>query len=212
MNQVKEEDVPASSASLIKIPRYRRLKRIFILLASIVSLTPLLIMTVFYYHLDQTALQAEINYNVSQILSSTKRTLEFIIEERLSALTLVINQESYESLSSDEGLAFVFSNLKSSFGGFVDLGLIDSKGQQDYYTGPYNLRGQNYSDQSWFHEVSLRNIYISDVFMGHRNFPHFILAVKKEKPNGEYYVLRASIDLVMLGRQFQSSEYNRCLH
>ncbi len=203
-----EEDV-ISVAPMARIPRYRRFRRIFVLLSLFVSLTPLLIMTTFYYHLDQTALQAEINYNVSQILSNTKRTLEFIIEERLSALTLMVNQESFEQLSGEEGLLKAFQNLKNSFGGFVDLGLIDSDGAQHHYIGPYKLLNQNYNDQSWFHEVSLRNIYISDVFMGHRNFPHFIIAVKKEKRSGDFYVLRASIDLAMLDRQFHTVDYNR---
>ncbi len=208
MNQNKEEEAVDITKPAMKIPRYRRLRRFFIALATFVSLMPLLIMTVFYYHLDQTALQAETHYNVSQILSNTKRTLEFIIKERLSALTLLVNQEKYATLDSDEGIVNVFGNLKSSFGGFVDIGLIDSDGVQRHYTGPYNLKGQSYSDQSWFHEVSLRNIHISDVYMGHRNFPHFIIAVKKELPNGDWYVLRASIDLDMLDRQLRESDYN----
>ncbi len=191
------------------LTRYQWLKRFFILLGSFVSLAPLFVMTAFYYHLDQTALKAEIGYSVTQILSNAKRTLEFSIEERLAAMNLVINQESFASINNDEGLAFVLSNLKSSFGGFLDLGLIDSKGNQNHYIGPYALKGQNYSDQSWFHEVSLRGIFISEVFMGHRNFPHFIIAVKKEQKSGDYYVLRASIDLVMLDRHLRPSEYTK---
>jgi len=191
----------------ISIPRYRRLQRFFVLLASFVSLTPLLVLTAFYYHLDQNAIRSEVHHYVSQILSNTKRTLDFIIEERLAALSLIIDQESFERLSSSEELAFALTNLRESFGGFVDIGLINSDGNQSVYVGPYNLQGQNYSDQPWFHEVCLRGIYISEVFTGFRNFPHFIIAVKKEKKNGDLYVLRATIDLVMLDKQIHSSEY-----
>ena len=204
---LRVDHAPPSEMFGVRIPRYRRLQRFFILLASFVSLTPLLVLTAFYYHLDQDALKSEVRHYVSQILSNTKRTLDFIIEERLAALSLIINQESFERLSSNEELAFALTNLRESFGGFVDIGLIDSKGTQTVYVGPYNLQGQNYSDQAWFQEVCLRGIYISEVFTGYRNFPHFIIAVKKEKKNGDLYVLRASIDLVMLDKQIHSSEY-----
>ena len=42
--------------------------------------------------------------------------------------------------------------------------------------------------------MNLRGIYISDVFLGHRNFPHFVIAVRHESESGKPYVLRATID------------------
>ena len=42
--------------------------------------------------------------------------------------------------------------------------------------------------------MQIRGIYISDVFLGHRNFPHFVIAVRHESEDEEPYVLRATID------------------
>ena len=60
--------------------------------------------------------------------------------------------------------------------------------------GPYNLEGRDYSDQAWFKEVLDRGVYISDVFLGYRQVPHIVIALKHEMPDGSFYVLRAALD------------------
>lgn len=200
---------PQRSSSIARPVRYRRLKRFFIILASLVSLTPLIIMTVVSYNQDRKALNAEIKFTVAQMLSNTKRTLEFVIEERRSSMSLILRERSYDELGSRTGLASAFHNLKKSFGGFIDLGLIDVDGTQKTYTGPYDLKGKNYRNQEWFHAVNLRGVYVSDVFMGHRNFPHFIIAVKNESEKGDFFILRATIDMANLDRQIHSVDYSR---
>jgi signal transduction histidine kinase len=109
-----------------------------------------------------------------------------------------VRDESFKQLSDPRVLSRVFINLKASFGGFVDLGLIDSNGVQKTYVGPYILQGKNYRDQEWFKEVLLRGYHVSDVFLGHRNFPHFVIAVKHELQDGSFYILRATIDTARL--------------
>jgi two-component system NtrC family sensor kinase len=84
--------------------------------------------------------------------------------------------------------------MKQEFGGFVDLGLIDPSGVQVSYVGPYELKGKNYKDHDWFHEAVVRGEHVSDVFMGYRKFPHFVIAVQAESDVGERWILRATID------------------
>ena len=164
-----------------KLPRYRRLRRNVFIATAVVSLLPLLIFTAINFFQDQRAYQAENSFAVSQILSNTKRTLEFVIRERRAALALLIQEQSYQALANNESLARSLQNLNNSFGGFVDLGLIDPGGLQAFYTGPYDLQNRSYEDQAWFHEVMLRGTHVSDVFMGHRHFPHFVIAIKHER-------------------------------
>jgi len=211
MNTNITEDEAQRQLANIGSTRYERLWRSVILITAMISLVPLIIMTVVNFHQDKKAFQSEINYNISQILSTTKRALQFALEEHQSALSLIINEHSFEELSSDKGLAFTFRNLKDAFSGFIDLGLIDSKGNQSFYNGPYNLKGENYKDQSWFYEVSMRGVYISDIFLGHRKFPHFIIAYKRYKEDGDYYVLRATIDMEMLNRQIFTTDFSRTI-
>jgi two-component system NtrC family sensor kinase len=192
-----------------RLPRYRRLKRNVVIASCIVALLPLVILTIINYLQDKDAYSAENNFAVAQILSNTKRTLEFVIEERRSALALIIREQSYRELANDSALANTLQNLKNSFGGFVDLGLIGSDGRQAYYAGPYDLKDRDYKDQTWFHEVVLRGYHVSDVFMGHRNFPHFVIAFKHERGRGDFYIIRATIDMDLITQQVYSLNLDR---
>jgi two-component system NtrC family sensor kinase len=107
---------------------------------------------------------------------------------------LLIRERSLEELSSQARLSSIFQSLRAEFPEFVDLGLIDASGLQRSYSGPYELKGKIYKDQDWFHEVQLRGVYVSDVFLGYRKFPHFVIAIKRDTLEGDFYVLRATID------------------
>jgi len=190
-------------------PPYRRLWRFSILFVLVTALTPLAVMTAIKYYQDQEAVKTESRFTVSRIVSNTKRTLEYVIEERHSVLSLMIGSRSYRELSSDTALATILRNLNHSFGGFVDLGIIDSDGNQLYYDGPYDLKNKNYRDQAWFHEVSMRGAYVSDVFMGHRNLPHFVIAFRHEKGGSGFFILRATLDMELLNDQVYSLHLDR---
>ncbi|HUS85060.1 MAG TPA: cache domain-containing protein, partial [Anaerolineales bacterium] len=177
---------------------FRRFKRFSIFVTSMIALVPLAILTIFIYHADQKAFDAENRFAITQIVSNTKHTLELLVEERRASLTLLINEQGYEGFRSTGKINRTLKNLKTTVGGYIDLGLIESDGTQYFYSGPYDFTGKNYKDQAWFHEVSLRGVYVSDVFMGFRNFPHFVIAVKDEKDDGDFYVLRATIDMDMI--------------
>jgi len=76
---------------------------------------------------------------------------------------------------------------------YVDVGIIDREGNHVAYIGPYQLKGVNYSNEEWFHETMRRGYYISDVFAGFRNFPHFIIAIMRREGDRSW-ILRATID------------------
>jgi len=189
-----------------KKSRYGRLWRYSILLTALVSIAPLVTMTAVNYYQYRRAFQEELNRPLLRLTSSVKRSIEFFLEERRSAMQFINSDKSFEELSDQKRLARAFRNMRESFGGFIDLGLIDSAGIQRTYVGPYELRGMDYRDQDWFHEVRLRDMYVSDVFMGYRNFPHFVIAVKHEQENGDFYVLRATMDMEILYSQIQALE------
>ncbi|MFZ5979044.1 MAG: sensor histidine kinase [Candidatus Zixiibacteriota bacterium] len=204
-SNLKEE----SPQDAVALPRYSKLKRLSIIITSLVALVPLIIMTLLNYYQDQDAYHAETKYTISRILSNTQKTLEFAIKERSSALSLMIQERSYENLCSQEGLKSALNNLKSTFGGFIDIGLIESNGVQTYYAGPYDLMRKNYEQQAWFQEILVRDVYVSDVFMGHRNIPHFVIAYKHEKSNGDFYVIRTTLDMELLYRLIYSLDLDK---
>ena len=83
----------------------------------------------------------------------------------------------------------------NSFGGFVDIGLINDQGEQIAYIGPYELLGRNYSRQEWFANTLERGSFTSGVFLGFRDLPHLIIAQRvHDRKTGQAFVLRATLD------------------
>jgi len=182
---------------------YRRFQIYTFVMTILVAITPLIIMTLVHNHQYERAVQTELIYPLTRLLSNTKTSIESAIDERLAALTLVVREKPFDEIDQEESLRRTFKNLKDTFGGFIDLGVIDSEGNQFLYVGPYDLQGKNYKEQDWFHDVSLRESHVSEVFMGHRNFPHFVIAVKHERSDNSFYVLRATIDQQLLTKRIQ---------
>jgi len=161
-------------------------------------------MTVMNYYQYQKALRAEMVHPTSLLLANSKRSLEFFITERLSALRLVIRDRTVEELCDHDRLARTFRHINDAFQGFVDLGLVQHDGTQCAYVGDYKLEGKNYAGQDWFQEVHRRGEYVSDVFTGFRDVPHFVIAVRNESESGKFYVLRATVGAELLSQYAQS--------
>jgi two-component system NtrC family sensor kinase len=177
--------------------RYKVLRRNMILIMVLVTIVPLFLMALINYHEYQRALKQEIIVPLGVLVNKTKHSFELFLTERLSAVSFIASAYSFQELADQKTLNRIFRVMKQEFGGFVDLGLIDSSGLQVSYVGPYELEGKRYKDHDWFHEVVVRGAHISDVFMGYRKFPHFVIAVKHERPTGESWILRATIDTEM---------------
>jgi two-component system NtrC family sensor kinase len=174
--------------------RYNLLRKNFVFIVCATAIIPLLLMAAINYYQYQSVLKEEIVKPLRRLITSTKHTLELFLSERESTLRLLIRERTFEELSNQARLNSIFQSLRAEFPEFVDLGLIDSSGLQRSYSGPYELKGKNYSDQDWFQEVQLRGVYVSNVFLGYRKFPHFVIAIKRDTVEGDFYVLRATID------------------
>jgi two-component system, NtrC family, sensor kinase len=194
-------DASSSSASYLSKDRDTSLKiRIFLLIGTLAGVPLIMIMILSYLSL-QGAVKEDFNNQMKGNIESTRQSVEFFIDERISALRFLAAANSFGQLSDEKYLNDIFIKFKREFGELVDLGLIDSKGMQVSYAGPYALQGKDYSNQDWFNEVAVRGVYVSDVFMGYRKIPHFAIAVKKELPEkGTFCILRATIDMVTLNR------------
>jgi signal transduction histidine kinase len=176
---------------------YRRLWKTTFGAAVAVSLLPLILMTAitFYQFEQQYRLQmGEIVSQVHRLISNTRLQLGFFLQERQAALSYIVLENSFEQLGDERRLSAIFFNLKRAFGGFIDIGLIDGQGVQKAYVGPYALEGHVYKDQDWYKEVVIRGTYVSEVFLGHRQVPHIVIAVKHEQSDGRFFVLRATIN------------------
>jgi len=176
--------------------RYKCLKIRIVFLVAILSIMPLFIVITISYFWFQHILKEDFHNHLKWQIESSKSSIEVFIEEKFSALRFIASAYTYEQLSDQKILADIFTKFKREFSGVVDLGLIDSNGIQQSYAGPCRLKGKDYSDQGWFHEVAVRSVCVSDVFKGFRRIPHFSIAVKKEVPDRRTFgVLRATFDV-----------------
>jgi two-component system NtrC family sensor kinase len=183
--------------------RYRQLRRNLVISTATVSLLPLAIMAGINYLQYQRAFRSEATQPVTRLTVNTHRALEFFLQERESALRMIVNERSFAELCQSGQLARTLRSLKKSLSmrAFVDLGLVDAQGIQRCYTGPYALTGKDYKDQDWFHRVRQQGIHLSEVFLGYRQSPHFVIAIRHEGAGGDDYILRATLDAEMLSEQ-----------
>jgi two-component system NtrC family sensor kinase len=191
----------ASTGPQVSGKYYSRLLYFSVLSVSLVAIIPLVVMTALNYHQYQEAFHAASLRPVATFTQIAKVSLEAFLSERVSALSLASCTESPADLRDPERLNTLLDRLKRSFGGFIDLGLVDEAGRQVGYAGPYDLLGKNYREQDWFYEVGLHGVYISDVFLGYRHLPHFVIAVSYDTSMGSKCILRATIDTDNIVRQ-----------
>jgi signal transduction histidine kinase len=174
---------------------YRRIWVRTIVLTLAVALTPLAVMTLVNFYLFTRGLRSDLRHQISEDLSNISGSVEAVIEERVSALQFLASQNDLAEMTGTE-LIQAYEALRSSFGGFIDLGIIDPQGKQIAYTGPYSLEGDNYYEEAWFLEARTHDVSVSEVFMGHRQLPHFVVVVR----SGEY-LLRATMDMALLNQE-----------
>ncbi len=174
---------------------YRRIWRLVIGLLAVVALVPLLIMAFIDFTVTHTSLKSENLLRTSRTTSNARRTVTYFLDERKNALKFLVNHQGVDKLRNPGNLEAILDAMTSSFGGFVDIGLIDDRGKQVAYIGPYEMLGRDYSGQQWFDTTMARGSYTSSVFLGFRDEPHLIVAQKvNDKKSGRSYVLRATLD------------------
>ena len=176
------------------VNRYRILRRNIFILMILITIIPLIIMAVIYQHEYHSSIKKEIILPMQTLTQKTKHTFELFFEERLSVIRFITSSYCFAELSDQKTMNRIFNVLMDEYCCLVDLGLINNKGIQLSYAGPYAFSGKDYSEQQWFQEVLVKGTYISNVFMGYRKFPHVAVAVLRRREDGSAFILRATID------------------
>ena len=200
------DHIDSASGAYKPMFNFRQIWKQAVIVISLFAVIPLVILTALDYNLTESAMENEIIWRTSRFVSNTRRTVSFFLHERQFALNFIIHDNSFEELQNHERLGVILENLKKGLSGISDLGIITDKGRQIAYVGPHPFEGKDYAHQPWFEEVSERGMYISDVFLGFRNKPHLVIAVKHKMPNGGFFVLRASVDMNRLQEMLSQIE------
>ena len=192
----------------MKTSIYRNLQRKIVVITLLVSLSPLLILGATIYFQFANMYREKIEEQVKYRANSKAEAVDLFLKERTAILAAMVDTHSFNYMSQEENLSRVLSVVNFRAGAFVDLGVIDSAGQHLAYVGPYDLKGLNYYSQPWFDEVMRKGIYISDVYLGYRQLPHFIIAVLRHE-KGESWILRATIDPDIFGRIVRGAQLGK---
>ena len=177
-----------------------------ILVTATVALVPLIIWAFSGYRLTMETIESELVLRTSQLVSNSWRSVSLFLTERRSVLEFIAHDNGLETLQDPARLSAILMNLNERFGGFTDLGVINSSGKQLTHAGSHQMEGQNYNQQHWFREVLKRGAYISELVTGARNEPHIDFAVKRELTDGSFFVLHAVLKPDQLAKSIAQIE------
>jgi len=177
------------------LTHYRTLRLKIIIMTLSFSLVPLLAMGITIYHQFSTAYNNKIMEALKTLAQNRRGSLELFFDERVSQLTTVAHTHTMEQLKDEAYLNKVFHIIQSRSRSYIDIGVIDDRGNHVAYVGPYyeRLKEVNYGNEEWFHKVMSSGVYVSDVFLGFRKIPHFIIAVTA-RDGSRTWILRATIN------------------
>jgi signal transduction histidine kinase len=173
---------------------FQRIWKRAILVIAIVALVPLIVWALSGYRLTMETIESELELRTSQLVSSSWQSVSQFLTERRSVLDFIAHDHDLESLQNPARLAAILDNLDKRFGGFIDLGVIDSSGKQTSHAGSHKMESVDFNRQPWFREVLNRGVYISALVTGPLNDPHVDFAVKRELADGSFFVLHAVLN------------------
>ncbi|UCH22266.1 MAG: GHKL domain-containing protein [Deltaproteobacteria bacterium] len=175
-------------------PYYRSLIRNMVLIIILVSITPMLLVGGVFLDQFYHSYRNKIYDHLKELTQKHIQNIDGFLQEKLSDLRLMADTNSFDKLSDETFLAEILALLGHEYHAvFTDLGVINAQGRQIAYAGPFKLANVMYSESEWFKKAITSQYFISDVFLGLRGLPHFIIAVR-QKWRGDYVILRATVD------------------
>jgi two-component system NtrC family sensor kinase len=172
---------------------YAVLKRVILASMILVPLVPFVLVLGIGYVYFTGSLENNAIASIQRIVQDHRQMIESFLMERKANLDFILNSYTFEDLSRSDRLKRTFDNLQKESQAFVDLGIFDENGLHVAYHGPYRLSGKVYDQAPWFKAVMENGFYISNVFLGYRQVPHFVIAVARTN-QGRPWVIRATID------------------
>lgn len=170
----------------------------------IAAVLPMLVVSSIILYQFDSSYHEKVYAHLEELVLKHKQNIDNFLKEKLGDIRLLATTFSFEELSDEDFLRDRLESLQQIFGPvFVDLGVVNARGIQVAYAGPFKLGKALYSTADWFQETIHSENFISDVFLGLRGLPHFIVAVRQNQ-NGESWILRATIDFVAFNNLVES--------
>ena len=195
-NSTSENEKSRHNPDRLQNPYYRSLARKMITLVLVVSLTPMLLVSGVILYEFQISHKEKVNAHLGELVEKHRQNIETFLNEKLNDVRFLGKSLFADQINDITALQNRLEAFQQVFSpAFVDLGVVDAQGIQIAYVGPFKLDKARYSDADWFKKASNSEYFISDVFLGLRGLPHFIIAVR-ENWFGKPTIIRATIDFL----------------
>jgi two-component system NtrC family sensor kinase len=171
---------------------YARQKRIFVVVVILVAIVPLLFISWTVSRFYQQSWIDKTTVELTSLANNRREIIDLFLDSQENILAGYAELYDFSWLSTPGNLEKLFKAMNHQ-GVIVDMGLIAGDGSHQNYTGPFaeHLKDRNYAKTQWFTEVMENGRYVSDVFTGFREVPHFIVAVTDP---GRSWILRSTIN------------------
>ncbi len=188
---------------------YRSLTRTMLVTVILVSVTPLLLISAVTSYEFHVAYHDKVLAQLREMVQKHQQHIDQFLSEKRADIRLLSRTHPPQELRDPVRLRNLLQMAQEEFSGaFVDFGVVDDDGVQVAYAGPFLLGNADYSGADWFKQVMAREVVISDVFMGLRGSPHFIVAVRRY--DGERsWVLRSTIDFMVFNALVENIRIGR---
>jgi two-component system, NtrC family, sensor kinase len=175
---------------------YAQLTRKMVLTVIIVSFAPMILVIAVILHQFQISYHEKIYAHWEELVEKHKQNIDSFLKEKLGDIRFLSETARFDNLKQEDFLRKMLATLQEEFAPvFVDLGVVTEAGRQIAYAGPFKLAEAQYAEAEWFKSAIQTDYFISDVFLGLRGLPHFIIAVR-HKWKGKFWILRATIDFI----------------
>jgi len=174
---------------------HRRLKHALFIGLLLAYLIPITLLTVYYNFEFNANVRESSKLQLSAVADSQRNTIDLFMQKRIVNVFNLFHLKAFNLEPSQTLMESYLANLIQSDNTFVDVGLIDSRGIQTGYAGPYpHLRNKDYSHEDWYKELinQPKSYIITDLYLGLRRQPHFTVGVK-QIVDGNYFVIRSSV-------------------
>ena len=172
---------------------YGALKKTVLTGMIVVPFVPFVLALGIGYYYFAAALENTTVARMQRIVADHRHMIQSFLMERKADLEFVHDTHRFEWLQQQQNLQRTLEFLQKKSNAFVDLGVFDQNGLHVAYCGPYQLSGKYYDQAPWFKAAMANDFFISDVFLGYRQVPHFVIAVTQGH-QAHRWLIRATID------------------
>ena len=175
---------------------FKRLKKRLMVSMVIAFLVPLMLLSVYFHVQFNVTLKNSSKLHLISLSESLTNTIDLFLQERVVNIFNLFHGVGFKLNPTQQDMNGYLRNLIETSDSFVDVGFLDKFGHKKGYAGPFPyLHEKDYSKEIWFTALMNQpeNYYVSDIYMGFRNKPHFTIAVK-QRVDSEIYVMRATLD------------------